>query len=194
MIENLITNALMYVALLVLAASIFGLTSKRAPEKVRNGLYIPILLAVALIIYIVMKPVPDETPPETVTGEFTVPAYQSRGVPYVNYMSFPIEVDFVAKGEWSATRKSQDRVDPEGVVGGKKTDGRHRLTDSYQGALIARFENGEGYFYIGSAKSLTLQPKEKVLFYMNDFKASKAYSDNFGEVKVHWTCHNCRMK
>lgn len=192
MITKLMTNPLTYIALLIVAASIYGLLNRRTPQNLRNGLYIPMLLGVGLIVYLVIRPPTMEEKPEPLTGEFTVPAYQSRGVPYVNYMSFPIEVDFVAQGKWSTAQYYQTLVGPQGSTQEKEADGRYRLPGSYKAALIARFDGNPEYMYIGARKRIKLKSKQKILFYINDFKTEKAYSDNAGEMKVHWTCHNCK--
>lgn len=194
MFEKVLMNPFTYVALALIALSVYGLLSKRLPEKLRNGLYIPLLLGTALLVYMVIRSPSEEPEIELVAGSFTVPAYQSLGIPYVNYMSFPITVDFVATGEWSTSGQYESRTGPEGDTAGKPADNRYRIGGVPAGSLIMQWKDSNAYEYAGKQKTVTLQPKQEILFLINDFKTEKAYSDNNGEVTLHWTCRNCRQR
>jgi hypothetical protein len=183
-----------YIALVFIAASIYGLVARWMPEKIRNGLYIPLLLGIALLGYVIIKSTEKPHEVELVTGEFTVPAYQSRGIPYVNYMSFPITVDFFADGQWSTSGHYHKQAGPEGAEDEAPADGRYRLPGAKVGALILKRKTASEYEHAGRRKTLKLEPKEEVLFMINDYKTDKAYSDNYGEIKVRWVCNNCRSK
>ncbi|MBN1379844.1 MAG: hypothetical protein JXA04_11495 [Gammaproteobacteria bacterium] len=192
MIEKLIASPLTYIALLIIGLAIYGLLSKRIPEKFRNGVYIPIVLGIGLLLLVVVMPGRERREIELVTGEFTVPAYQSKGIPYVNYMSFPIAVDFISDGQWSTAKQYQSLIGPEGLESNKPADGRYRLPEAPIGALIMQWKSTSQYELVGSRKTLKLEPKEEVIFMINDYKTDKAYSDNYGEIKIRWTCQNCR--
>lgn len=192
MIKELLTSYLTYIALALIAASVIGLFPGRVPEKFRNGLFIPLLLGIALLIYAIVKSAEEPPEVEPVAGEFSVPAYQSKGIPYVNYMSFPISVEFFAEGQWSASGQYRALVGPEGSIEEDGADRRFRLPGAKVGALILQREAGSAYEYVGRRITLELQPKEKVLFLINDYKTDKAYSDNQGEMKIRWICSNCR--
>lgn len=191
MLKELATNPLTYLALALIAAFATGSMYRQVlPANARRLLLAGGTAGVALLLYLVFRPPEPGPPPKLLDGELSVPAYQSGGTPFQNYMKFPIRVEFTAGGQWSLNQYP-DSVSGPGGRSAEPGDRRYRLPSAPAGALILQWPGTGEYELVGEKKIVELLPEQKLLFMINDFKSDKAYADNTGVMKIHWTCFNC---
>ncbi len=191
MFNKLMTSPLSLIAFILIVIAVIGFVALRNPsEKLRKGMWGALAAGVALLLFVLIWPAsPPPPPPEPLTGNVSIPAYGSVGMPFQNYMSFPVTFDFEAEGPWSMSELPDSITDAAGT--GELADERYTLPGAPVGALILqRMETGE-YELVGKQKTIEFQPHEKVLFLMNDFKTETAYSNNTGFLKLKWSCFNC---
>jgi hypothetical protein len=191
MINQLFASSFALIAFIVMVAAAIGLVMVRQPSAaVNRGLWTALLAGIGTLVFIALRPAPPAAPAELLTGETSVPAYNSRGTPFQNYMGFAATFRFAASGQWSTSAQPDSITDANGRTG-EIADERYTLPGAPIGGLIMQRVATGVFEYIGGDKTLELAAKEEVLFQMNDFKTANAYSDNTGLLKINWTCFNC---
>jgi hypothetical protein len=191
MFNNLMTSPWSLIAFILIVTATIGFVAVRNPsEKLHKSMWGTLAAGIVLLLVAAIMPgAPPPPPPERLTGDFSVPAYGSAGMPFQNYMSFPVTFEFTASGQWSMSALPDSITGPEGT--GKIADGRYTLPGAPIGGLILRHGAKGDYEFVGNKITLEFQPGAKVLFLMNDYKTDSAYSDNTGFLKVSWSCLNC---
>lgn len=191
MLDKLIAHPLTYLALALIALFFVGRIYRRMlPDKAYRSLPAILIAGAVLLAWVVFKPAEPEPPAERLEGELIVPAYEANGTPFVNYMKFPIKVEFRGEGQWSVSRYPDSVSGPAGQSGGE-ADSRRRLASAPHGSLIMQRPDTGQYEPAGRRKVVELKPGEKVLFLINDYKPDRAYADNTGTLNIYWTCFNC---
>jgi hypothetical protein len=191
MVNQLFASPFALIAFILMVAAAIGLVIVRQPSvAVNRGLWFALLAGIGTLVYIALKPAPPAPPGELLTGDISVPAYSSAGTPFQNYMGFAATFRFAATGQWSTSERPDSITDAGGRTG-DIADERYTLPGAPIGGLLMQRLATGVYEFIGRDKTLELAAKEQVLFQMNDFKTSNAYSDNTGLLKLGWTCFNC---
>lgn len=190
MIDKLLASPAALIAFILIVSATIGFVVVRRPSvKMNRSLWAVLAAGGVLMLYAAFRPEPAPPAKELLTGEISVPAYAAAGTPFQNYMQFPVTMEFAAAGRWSTSELPGSITTADGS--GETADERYVLPGAPAGGLIVRrVETGE-LEYVGGKKALELGPQERILFLMNDFKTEKAYADNTGILKVHWTCFDC---
>jgi hypothetical protein len=190
MIDKLLASPAALVAFVLIVSATIGLVVFRRPSvRANRGLWTTLALGIALMVYAAFHPEPAAPPKEPLTGDISVPAYNSAGTPFQNYMQFPVTMEFVAEGRWSTTDQPGSITDANGS--GAIADERYILPGAPAGGLIMRRIAGGAFEFVGGKKTIELGPQEQILFLINDFKTDKAFADNTGMLKLNWSCFNC---
>ncbi|BAY07755.1 hypothetical protein [Calothrix sp. NIES-2098] len=125
-------------------------------------------------------------------GKFTVEAKKPLGTAFVNKYSSSRTFHFFATGKWTYN-SNLEANSADGNNHFPKATQNYNLPGFPEGSLIVR-QKGE-YYFVGSQKTLELDPNETVLFTINDTGDSNngaAFDDNKGFLKVEWNCEDCK--
>jgi hypothetical protein len=190
MIDKLLASPVALIAFILIVCAAIGFVVLRRPSvQINRSLWAALAAGIVLLLYAAFRPEPPPPPKELLTGSISVPAYVAAGAPFQNYMQFPVTMQFVAEGKWSTSDRPASITTADGS--GETADNRYNLPGAPVGGLLMhRLQTGE-IEYIGGRKTVELGPQERILLLINDFKTEKAYADNTGLLKLHWTCLDC---
>ncbi|HEX5055663.1 MAG TPA: hypothetical protein VFX02_04110 [Gammaproteobacteria bacterium] len=190
MIDKLLASPSALIAFVLIVSAAIGFVVFRRPSvRMNRGLWATFALGIMLMVYAALRPEPPAPPKELLTGDISVPAYNSIGTPFQNYMKFPVTMEFAAEGRWSTTDQPDSITDANG--GGETADERYILPGAPVGGLVMQRLAGGALEFVGVKSTIELGPQEQVMFLINDFRTDKAYADNTGMLKLNWTCFNC---
>lgn len=123
-------------------------------------------------------------------GKFSVSANSDEGIPFTNPWAEQRTFTFTASGIWTYN-PSQGFHTAAGHSKYQNASSNYKLPNFPEGSLLIKRKQADGsekYEYVGSSKTISLGPSERIVFVMNDsYNGGNNYLDNQGELLISYS-------